>query len=248
VSASAERFGEIYAQLDAELDWQLLGRCSCEGDGSEFFDDELRERILDTGLLVADDLAGKLPKRGPARSLYVGAAVAELAPMLVEQLVLGREVVWLNLDSAELRELDRALEAVSNRCAIELPRPASALQLAAASCDHVWIVSVLSDPEHFPALHDDLYGRAGSELATGRGDLREDRDRALALARHWLECCALPCILSSTDEELSLLAPLAASLGLALEVPERAQISAVVGDRIRHCSVLTRGRTVQDPA
>jgi len=240
VDQQAQRFGAVYAQLQAELDWELLGRCACEGDGSDFFDAARRERVLDTGLLLADELAARLPRQGPRRSLYVGAAVAELAPMLVEQLVLEREVVWLNLDGPEIRELARALRQVAARSGLELPLPSTELQLPAGSCDHLWIVSVLSDPDRFPALHDELYERSGSELATGRGALHEDRLRAEALARAWLERAAPPCTLSSTDEELTLLAPLAARRGLRLEIPAAGRISALVGDRIRICSLSSR--------
>src|SRR5688500_16210314 len=105
MSAAARRFGAVFAALQAELDWRALGGAYCEGDASGFFDEQLRGRMLDTGLLWADDLASRLDPEGPRRSLYVGAAVAELAPILAEHLVLGREVRWLNLAGPETSEL-----------------------------------------------------------------------------------------------------------------------------------------------
>lgn len=232
---AADRFGAIYAQLEAELDWELLGRSQCEGDGSGFFDAALRERILDQGLLLADDLAGRLDPAGARRSLYVGAATAELPLLLVEQLLLQREVHWLNVDGAEVRELQRALQVVSRAQGIELALPGFELELAAGGCDHLWIVSVLNDPEHFPALHDELYERSGSELATGRGSLDLDRERAEAFGRQWLGHAAPTCLLSTTDEELRILAPLCAQAGRTLQTPEQGRISAVVGDRVLLC-------------
>src|SRR5688500_13153035 len=102
MSAATQRFGAVFAVLQAELDWRALGSAYCEGDASGFFDQELRARMLDTGLLWADDLASRLDAKGPRRSLYVGAAVAELAPILAEHLVLGREVRWFNLPGPEV--------------------------------------------------------------------------------------------------------------------------------------------------
>jgi hypothetical protein len=238
---AVRRFGAVYAALEVELDWQLLGREYCEGDGSDFFDAALRERVLDTGLRFADELSLRLAADGARRSLYLGAAVAELAPILAEQLVLGREVIWLNLDNVETRELARAIEAVSARMAIPLPRPASASveDVAHASCDHLWMVSVLSDPDQFPALHDELYARTGDALATGRGVLEDDRRRAELLVRSLLDKAMPQCVLSASDEELEFLQGIAQRLGWRIEVPASFRLSAIVGDRVRHCA-LTR--------
>ncbi|MEO6709801.1 MAG: hypothetical protein ABIP42_09480 [Planctomycetota bacterium] len=233
------QFGAVYAELQAELDWELLGSTYCEGEGRDFFDAALRERMLDCGLRLADDLASRL-ERGPLRrSVYLGAALAELAPILVEHLVLQREVIWLNLESAETRELRRALELVAARQGCALPEPSgNALEsLARASCDHLWMVSVLTDPDHFPALHDELYARAGDPLATGRGWLEEERARASALCRALLETAAARSTLTSSDEELQFLQPIATALGWRLEIPAKSKLSAVVGDRVRICAL-----------
>ncbi len=242
MSAAVQLFGAVHAALELELDWKLLGSAYCEGDASEFFDARLRERVLDLGLRLADDLSRRLAGDGPRRSLYLGAAVAELAPMLVEQLVLGREVLWFNLAGVELSELARALTVVGAKLAVSLPQPRfDALdRVDKQSCDHLWMVSVLTDPDAFPALHDELYQRVGSGLATGRGSLSDDRRRADELCRALLAKAASPCTLSTSDEELEVLRPLALELGLQLEIPGTARLSAIVGDRVRLCR-LTRG-------
>ncbi len=241
VQEPGQLFGAIYAALDLELDWELLGRAYCEGDSSEFFDAERRERLLDTGLWIANDLARMFPDTGPRRSVYVGAAVAELAPILVEHLVLGREVHWLNLDTEESRELARALGSVGASFGVTLPHPSarSLGEFAAGTCDHAWLVSVLTDPDAFPALHDELYGRHGTELATGRGVLAQEHARATELARALLRCAAGPAILSTTDDELALLVPLARELGHGIDIPTSFRESALVGDRVRHCQITT---------
>ena len=240
MNAAAQIFGAVHAALELELDWKLLGSAYCEGDASDFFDAALRERVLDTGLRIADDLSRRLAADGPRRSLYLGAAVAELAPLLVEHLVLGREVIWINLAGAELCEIARALEVVSAKLGVGLPRPRfEALEgVAAASCDHLWMVSVLTDPDACPALHDELYERVGSELATGRGSLSDDRRRADELCRSLLAKASSSCTLSTTDEELEVLRPLALQSGLQLEVPDTARQSAIVKDPVRICRLM----------
>lgn len=244
MSNATQVFGAALAALESELDWARLGNSYCEGDGSEFFDDELRVRVLETGLRLADDVGRALEGCTRKRSLYLGAAVAELAPVLAERLVLEREVLWLNLDNDETLELTRALRAVGEKLGVELPRPSNGAleQVEPASCDHLWIVSVLTDPDMFPALHDELYERAGSELATGRGDLSDDRRRADSLAKALLARAAAPCVLTTTDEELVVLARLAHRRELELDVPRDGRPSAIVGDLVRVCRLSSRAR------
>lgn len=237
MNVDPKRFGEALAALHAELDWARLGASYCEGDGSEFFDDERRERVLDTGILLAERVFQSAPQHGPRRSLYVGAAVAELAPILAEALVLGREVVWLNLPSDEAHELTRALRTVGTRLSLDLPTPRSTPieTCPPASFDHLWMVSVLTDPDAFPALHDHLYERVGGPLATGRGRLAEDRTRANTLVELWLDRAARPTLVTTTDEELRLIEPVIRRRGGAWIVAEPAQESALVGDLVRFC-------------
>jgi hypothetical protein len=227
-------FGATIAALDEELDWELLGICACEGDGSTFFDAALRERTIDTGLRFAEDVARALGGSRGA-SLYVGAEIAELPVLLVEHLVLGRAVEWVNLDCAAVRELRRALAAVGARAQIELPSPrAVALQaLEPAGFDHVWMTSVLTDPDAFPALHDELYERAGGPLATGRGSLDDERARAETLVEALLANAAPRTVLTTTDEELRILEPIAVRRGWRVEFPRDGRLSAIVGDRVR---------------
>lgn len=232
---TAELFGAAWGELAAELDWERLGRSYCEGDGSTFFDESKVEGVLETGLVLVDELANALPPNGLGRSLYLGAAVAELPLILAERLVFGRAVLWLNLAGDEVEELTRALHAVGAKLGLDLPLPSTnALStIAEGSCDHLWMASVLTDPDVFPALHDELYGRVGTKLATGRGELGEERARAELLARDLLARAAANGVLSTTDEELTLLRQLARDVGLELRVPREGVESAIVGDVVR---------------
>lgn len=235
---SVRRFAAIWSALEAALDWERLGVLHCHEGGEGFFGEEARQALLEAGLLFADDL-GRLLRPGGA-SLYVGASAAELVPMIVETQVLERRVQWVELPGETMELLVRGLERAECDVGCNLPRPIVEgwEAVPALEVDHLWMVSVLNDPEVFPALHDELYQRTG-ELATGRGDLALERERALELAQRALARLAPPGWLSTTDEELSLLGPRARDLGLVLEVPETARLSAVVGDPVRHCAVRT---------
>ena len=99
--------------------------------------------------------------------------------------------------------------------------------------DHLWMTSVLNDPEAFPALHDELYERHGSDLATGKGDLEVDRVRAGELLRSACRRVRSEFVYTTTDEELPFVEAEFASDGLALEPLTPAVLSAFVGDPVR---------------
>ena len=125
----------------------------------------------------------------------------------------------------------------SEMCIRDRPATHGLMCVPDASCDHLWLASVLTDPEAFPSLHDRLYERAGSALATGRGDTNDDLARAEQLVREWLAKAVQPALLSTTDEELELIVPIARTMNLQLQVPTTGTLSAVVGDTLRHVRV-----------
>ncbi len=229
-------FGAVLGTIQDELDWERLGRAYCEGDGTDFFDAELRERWLDVGLQIADALARELRGAG-GRSLYVGAALAEVPTMLVESIMLGRDLVWINLPGDEIDELTRVMRLASEQFDVALPMPSfePLESLPRASFDHVWMVSVLTDPDHFPALHDELYERRGTDLATGRGSVEDDRARAEQVAGRVLDAASPNAIVTTSDEELEVLRTAARERDLDLRPVEAGRISALVGDNVRSC-------------
>lgn len=233
------RFGAALSTVHEELDWDLLGDLYCHEGGEHFFPPQQREALLDAGLQIADELAGAieaLPAGGPGRSLYLGAAVAELAPILLETLVAERDVQWRNLPGPEVTELNRALEVVSTRLELVLPRVETATgALPSTHFDHLWCVSVWTDPECFPALHDELYERHDDELSAGGGDLATERERALSIAGGLLDALHPPALLCTTDEELPLFRSLLPSRGLTLDVALRGRLTPIVGDVLRIC-------------
>jgi len=233
------RFGAVIAALNEELDWPGLGLVYCEEGGADFFAEEEREAVFDAGLEFAAELGSSLVPGGA--SLYVGAGVAELAPICFEALVLGRSLTIASLPCFEVDELNRAFAAIEERLACSLPRfvaaplaelPDSAHQ---GPFDHAWIVSVLSDPDAFPALHDELYERrTPEEGATGRGDLADDEQRAALLVGDVLQRLGDTALLSTTDEEGRLFGPALLAAGYAVEMPRKGRYSPIVGDVVRH--------------
>ncbi len=239
------RFAEFLCEVDAELDWSLLGLAYCHEGGEGFFDAASIEALRDSGLRLASDLLEALEGlgQGAGPSVYIGAGVFELAPILAEHVLLGREIDVYTLAGPEPAEIDRALAIVGARTGEALPRFRTETFEARPGrrYDHAWLVSVLTDPDHFPALHDELYERSGSELATGKGAIGEERFRARSLVERLLHALAPRALLTTTDEELEIVEPLSRNWGWRLEVPERAQLTGIVGDAVRICR-LSRGR------
>lgn len=237
--ADADRFAAALVDVLAELDWDVLGAHYCEDGDAGFFDAETREGLLDGTLRFASDVASALgelerPAEG-GRSLYVGAALSELGPVLCETLVLGRTVDAFSLDNPETSELNRALAEVGRRLGRELVRirTGDVTEAELQPCDHLWMVSVLDDPDAFPALHDELYERSGTELATGRGDAAEEHERARRLLDRTLAALAPPALLTCSDEELPLVRPATAARALELTPASPVRLSPLVGDPVR---------------
>jgi hypothetical protein len=229
---SPEDFAVALAAVEQAIDWEALGACYCHEGGESFFPPEQVEALREAGLVIAGALGEELGGR-PGRSLYVGAAVAELLPMLVESLVLGREVIAINLEGPETRLLDEALQDAESATGLRLPRIGTgSIEELEGRFDHAWVVSVFNDPEAFPALHDALYGRRG-ELATGQGDLVAERARAEALAGTVLARLEPRALLCTTDEELPLWRPVLARTGRGMRTSREALLTAVVGDPLR---------------
>jgi hypothetical protein len=234
MNPNPEEFAVALGTLEQELDWGLLGQLQCHEGGENFFSPDQIAANREAGLLIAGALGEHLMTRedGPHRSLYVGPAVGELVPILMEHFVLGREVTLVNQENAETAELNRGFEAVEAH-GIRMPRIQTCeLESIEGEFDHGWLVSVLNDPDAFPALHDELYGRTG-ELATGKGSLPEELSAATSLATSLLGKLAKNSLLSTTDEELPVLRPVFSAGHWLVKPAAEALLTAVVGDPLR---------------
>lgn len=231
-------FGAALAHVDAALDWEALGAAYCHEGGEGFFTEGAREAAVDAALRFAADLGELLVPGG--RSLYLGAGVAELPLLVFEQLVLGREVVAVTLDGPEPAALNAALALAEAEVGVDLPRLATTgLDGLAPGFDHLWLVSVLTDPDAFPALHDALYERHDvADGATGRGHLADDRARARVLVGAALALVTGDAaVLSTTDEEWTLVGPLLRTAGRGVVPSDRGRLSPIVGDVVRHVTL-----------
>jgi len=139
------------AETFDRLDYRRLERVYCYEGGDEFWKAK-REPCRRLGMRMGEALLTRLAAGG--HSLYVGAGAAELPVLLVESLELHRSVLPCNLRSSEVATLNRACRGLPLRF------HAMDAGIVRGSFDHLWIVSVLNDPERFPHLAALSYGRA----------------------------------------------------------------------------------------
>jgi hypothetical protein len=174
------------------LHYEKLGAIYCDEGGEAFWKDR-REPCRTLGIALAEVLLNRLKPGG--RSLYVGAGVAELPILLMEALDLGRTFDAFNLRAGEVEVLNQACKGLPFRISGHDARSAR------GTFDHLWIVSVLNDPEQYPEVSTLSYGRANPVTfdSTAFADQRMD---VLALADACLRKLALPALVSTSVEEI----------------------------------------------
>jgi hypothetical protein len=182
----------LVAEIYDRLDYGALGPVYCYEGGKEFWRAKRRpcERL---GSRVAVLLKRKLGRGG--RSLYVGAGVAELPALIMETLELGRTVEPYNLRRAEVAALNPACNS------IPLTFHAGDAARAQGRFDHLWIVSVLNDPERFPHLSPLSYGR-GNPLTLDPLKFGKERRIVRALVARCMGKLARPGLVTTTTEEV----------------------------------------------
>ena len=218
----------------AALDWDAAAR--------EYFDDprarftaRARREIRERGIAAVEEIAAfrRDVDAGPRRgaTLLVGAGVAEIAVALAESLA-GRPVTLLTTRAAEAPLLRVSLETgsrvatprvvVGDALRARLPRPIA----------HLWLVSVLDDPDAFPALHDFFYQRADPRTFSGRR-LDADRRRARAIVARLLPRLAPGALVTASDDAHPWIAEWAESRGLAVEAEPRVWRAPTTKDPVR---------------
>jgi hypothetical protein len=206
----------------AQLDYKTLGKVYCYEGGDEFWRAK-KNPCQQLGVRIAEALVKKLPSVG--RSLYVGAGVAELPPLLTEALELGRTVEPYNLRRSEVTVLNRACR--------NLPvRFHSQDAAAAKGCfDHLWIVSVLNDPERFPDLSPLSYGNAHPVTFNPR---RFDQQRRIvrSIVNRCMPKLSLPGLVTTSTEEVVWIADWCHRHEIPYRVERKQYPTALVGDPI----------------
>jgi hypothetical protein len=204
------------------LDYQALASVYCDEGGAAFWD-AMRKPCLELGLDIALALRGHLRSQG--RSLYVGAGVAEIPALIMETLELGRVALAYNLRRREVLLLRAACQAPP------LDFRAEDASRASGSFDHMWMVSVLNDPEEFPELSRLSYGRADparfrpSRFAAQRRVVRRLADRCLRRL-------TLPGLVTTSVEETVWIEEWCQRRGVACRIEDDTYPTAIVGDPV----------------
>jgi len=218
VHATRRLVTEIYGRLN----YGALGPVYCHEGGDEFWRAK-REPCARLGSQVAVVLKRKLRRGG--RSLYVGAGVAELPALIMETVELGRTVEPYNLRRVEVAALNRACHA------IPLMFHAADAASAKGRFDHLWMVSVLNDPEQFPHLSPLSYGR-GNPLTLDPLEFAKERRMVRTLVARCMGKLAKPGLVTTTTEEAIWIAEWCHQHRVPYKVEKRYYPTALVGDPI----------------
>jgi hypothetical protein len=211
------------------LDYTALGPVYCYEGGDEFWTRK-RKPCQQFGIQIAQALSSRLSPQG--RSLYVGAGVTELPPLLAEVLELGRTVEPYNLRRSEVTLLNRACRTLPVRF-----RSHDAAT-AKGRFDHLWIVSVLNDPERFPDLAPLSYGNA-HPVTFNPKKFEQQRKIVRSIVDRCLPKLSLPGMVTTSTEEVVWVADWCHRKKIPYRVERRQYPTALVGDPI---CLMTIGR------
>ena len=209
-------------QIFHTLDYTTLGPLYCEEGGEAFWQDR-REPCQRLGTTIAKALKARLHPRG--RSLYVGAGVAEIPALMMEYLELDRTVLPYNLRPVEVDILNSVTEKKG------LVFLYGSAELAEGSIDHLWIVSVLNDPEHFPHVSALSYGRANPVYFDPLAFTRE-RDTGIRLLANCLDKLTRPGLVTTSVEEIPWIVHWCQTHQIAYNIENRTYPTALVGDPV----------------
>lgn len=155
----------------------------------------------------------------------MGAGVAEIPPLVMETLDLNRRVIACNLRRQEVQILNRACGALPIR--FQHQDAGSVKQRV----DHLWLVSVLNDPERFPELSVLSYGRANPVTFNAKTFVTQQRTVA-RLIDHCLGRLTVPGLVTTTVEEAVWVAEWCHRCGIPYRIDPRTYASPTVGDPI----------------
>ncbi|BFU89049.1 MAG: hypothetical protein NTAFB01_02360 [Nitrospira sp.] len=223
---------QAIAQVFDRLDYKRLESVYCYEGGDEFWRAK-REPCRRLGTKVAEALLRKLPSSG--RSLYVGAGVTELPALLAEVLELQRQVEPYNLRRSEV--------AVINRATQPLPVKFRAQDASSANglFGHLWMVSVLNDPERFPHLAPLSYGRA-DPITFDPARFQKERRTVQAIVNRCMTKLSVPGLVTTSTEEVVWIADWCHRHKVPYRVERKQYPTALVGDPICFIRVGKRRR------
>jgi hypothetical protein len=204
------------------LDYKQLESVYCYEGGDEFWRVK-REPCRRLGTKVAETLVRILPHDG--RSLYVGAGVTELPALIAEAIELQRQVEPYNLRRSEVTVLNRACRDLLVKF------KAQDASSAAGLFDHLWIVSVLNDPERFPHLAPLSYGTADPVTFDPR-QFERQRRVVRSIVNRVMPKLSLPGLVTTSTEEVVWIADWCHRKNIPYLVERKQLPTALVGDPI----------------
>lgn len=210
------------ASLFRRLEYRMLGGIYCYEGGNQFWRAK-REPCRRLGMRVAEALLRRLRPGG--RSLYVGAGVGELPALVVETMDLQRQVFPYNLRKAEVSSLNRTCRTTSVRF---VGKDAA---IAKGTFDHLWIVSVLNDPERFPHLAPLSYGRA-DPVTFNPARFQKERRMVQSIVDRCMPKLSLPGLVTTSTEEVVWIADWCHRKRIPYIVERQQFPTALVGDPI----------------
>lgn len=214
------RTKQVIREIFAKLNYTALGDIYCE-EGGEAFWKAHKKKCQTMGSKIAEALKRRLSQKG--RSLYVGAGVAELPMMVMETLEMNRTVEAYNLRKPEVHILNQACHG------LPFAIHATAAQTARGTFDHLWIASVLNDPECFPETSALSYGRADPVRVDPEAFQRE-KSHIQDLLDACLRKLSRPGLLSTTVEEVTWMTDWLTRHRIPFHVEEQLYPTAIVGD------------------
>jgi len=210
------------ARLFDSLNYTALGSIYCHEGGDAFWE-EKREPCRELGTALASTLHHRLRPQG--RSLYVGAGVAELPLLAMETLELHRTIAAYNLRADEVALLNTACAGLPFAILAQDARS------AVGTFDHLWIVSVLNDPECFPEVGALSSARA-NPVTFDPAAFAIERRAVLALAAGCLEKLACPGLVTTSVEEIPWITDWCGRQGLPCTVEDEDYPTALVEDPV----------------
>ncbi|UVT18486.1 MAG: hypothetical protein H8K03_11625 [Nitrospira sp.] len=212
----------VISDVFDRLDYKRLEAVYCYEGGDEFWRTK-RAPCRRLGTTVAEALVRRLPRDGG--SLYVGAGVAELPALLAEAIGRQRTVEPYNLRRLEVAVLNRACRGLPIRFhALDASR-------AQGRFNHIWIVSVLNDPERFPHLSTLSYGRA-DPVTFQHVLFQKERRIVQAIVNRCMSKLDVPGLVTTSTEEVVWIADWCHRHQAPYRVEKRQYPTALVGDPI----------------
>ncbi len=216
---TARRIKQMYQALD----YEGLGPIYCDEGGDAFWEDR-RGPCQKLGNAIAKALRSRLPQQG--RSLYVGAGVPEIPPLLMEQMELQRTVRPYNLRQAEVDILNQAGGEHS------IPFCSGSAESATGHFDHLWIVSVLNDPEEFPNLSRLFSYDRADPMTFDISAFSTERESGIQLFSNCMAKLTKPGLLTTSVEELPWVEHWCEHHHQSFQIEESTYPTALVGDPI----------------